>query len=85
MEVSPFRLSLLAVTQREKGTNGVDGRMLVGAEEWCVEKPWLVCRKKGRDGGNVAEEAGCACFECWPKHVKIDTRVCIQDPRLRRG
>jgi len=69
--------------QIEGVTNRV-GRMFVGAEEWCTEKPWLICRKKeGRDGGKVAEEAGCACFECWPKEVRSDTRVCIWDPRLR--
>jgi hypothetical protein len=63
----------------------ISGRMFVGAEEWCVEKPWLICRKREvRNGGKVAEEAGCACFECWPKEVMIDTRVCIRDPRLRR-
>jgi hypothetical protein len=46
----------------------VAGRMFVGAEEWCTEKPWMICRKKEiRDGGKVAEEAGCACFECWPR------------------
>jgi hypothetical protein len=57
----------------------VAGRMFVGAEEWCTEKPWLICRKKEiRDGGKVAEEAGCACFECWPKEVRSDTRVCIE-------
>jgi hypothetical protein len=57
----------------------VAGRMFVGAEEWCTEKPWMICRKKEiRDGGKVAEEAGCACFECWPKEVRSDTRVCIE-------
>jgi hypothetical protein len=57
----------------------VAGRMFVGAEEWCTEKPWMICRKKEiRAGGKVAEEAGCACFECWPKEVRSDTRVCIE-------
>jgi hypothetical protein len=57
----------------------VAGRMFVGAEEWCTEKPWLICRKKEvMNGGKVAEEAGCACFECWPKEVRSDTRVCIE-------
>lgn len=64
----------------------IAGRMFVGAEEWCIEKPWLICRKKEvRDEGKVAEEAGCACFECWPREVRIDTRVCIREPRLRRS
>ena len=51
--------------------------MFIGAEEWCTEKPWLICRKKEvRDGGKVAGEAGCACYECWPMEVRSDTRVC---------
>jgi hypothetical protein len=56
----------------------VAARMFVGAEEWCTEKPWLICRKKEIRDGKVAEEAGCACFECWPKEVRSDTRVCIE-------
>jgi hypothetical protein len=53
------------------------GRIFIGAEEWNTEKPWLDCRRKGDGEGKsmVAKEAGCACFECWPKEVGSDTRV----------
>lgn len=49
--------------------------MFIGSEEWNTERPWLDCRRKGDMEGRVAKEAGCACFECWPKEVGSDTRV----------
>jgi hypothetical protein len=67
------------------------GRMFIGSEEWNTERPWLDCRRKGDGKGKVAEEAGCACFECWPKEVGSDTRVsglsifdCTEDSGRRR-
>lgn len=78
MEVSRLFFPLMRLCKMSGILIIVAGRMFVGAEEWCVEKPWLSCRKKEvRDGRKVAEEAGCACFECWPKEVRSDTRVCI--------
>jgi hypothetical protein len=53
------------------------GRAFIGTEEWSTEMPWLECRKKrvGLVGGEVADGAGCACYQCWPKEIRSDTRV----------
>ena len=48
------------------------GRMFIGADQWCTDMPWLECRIEGR---RVADEAGCACYLCWPKEIASDTRV----------
>jgi len=53
------------------------GRMFLSAEEWSTDKPWLECRKNrfGLEGKEVADGAGCTCYECWPKEIRSDTRV----------
>ncbi|PMD46805.1 hypothetical protein L207DRAFT_221131 [Hyaloscypha variabilis F] len=58
--------------QRVAVMRDVKWRMFIGADQWCTDMPWLECRIEGR---RVADEAGCACYLCWPKEIASDTRV----------
>ncbi|KAE9362594.1 hypothetical protein N431DRAFT_358358 [Stipitochalara longipes BDJ] len=46
-------------------------RMFIGATVWSTTMPWLECRRRK----GTVEAAGCACFMCWPKQTRTDTRV----------